>query len=215
MERESAMKRTIDIETWNRKEHFEFFGNFEEPIYGITADVECTGAYKQAKETGGSFFLLYLHCSLAAVNRVEALRIRVEEGQPVVYDRVHAASTIGRPDNTFGMSFIPYEEDFAAFEEHGKREIARVQSSPGLAWIPETGRSDVIHYSAIPWIKFTSVSHVRNFSRYESVPKISFGKTYTHDNRLYMPVSVHVNHGLVDGYHISQYLETFETLMNP
>ena len=209
------MKRNIDIENWNRKEHFEFFGGFEEPLYGITADVECTGAYQKAKELGVSFFLLYLHCSLTAANRVEEFRFRVEDGRPVVYDQIHAASTIGRPDNTFGMTFIPYEEDFAAFAEHGKQEIARVQKTPGLAMIPDTGRPDVIHYSAIPWIKFTSVSHVRNFSQYESVPKISFGKTHTQDNRLYIPVSVHVNHGLVDGYHIGQYLQTFETLMNP
>ncbi len=107
MDNELAMKRKIDIETWDRKEHFQFFGSFEEPLYGITADVECTGAYQKAKEMGVSFFLLYLHCSLSAVNRVEAFRYRVEDGEPVVYHRIHAASTIGQYLQTFEQLMNP------------------------------------------------------------------------------------------------------------
>ena len=53
------MKEKIDINTWIRKDHFEFFNTFEEPFFGVTVDVDCTATYQEAKEKGISFFLLY------------------------------------------------------------------------------------------------------------------------------------------------------------
>ncbi|RYZ94686.1 MAG: chloramphenicol acetyltransferase, partial [Sphingobacteriaceae bacterium] len=64
----------IDIENWDRKEHFEFFSKFEEPFYGVVADVDCTGTYRQAKDNGDSFYLLYMHKIATAVNDSEPLR---------------------------------------------------------------------------------------------------------------------------------------------
>ena len=66
------MKRKIDIERWERKELFRFFRDFDEPYYGITTDLECTGAYAYAKSRHISFFLYYLYLVLKAVNRTEA-----------------------------------------------------------------------------------------------------------------------------------------------
>ena len=36
------MKQKIDLSTWNRKEHFEFFCTFEEPFFGITTQIDMT-----------------------------------------------------------------------------------------------------------------------------------------------------------------------------
>ncbi|HMX59624.1 MAG TPA: CatA-like O-acetyltransferase [Chitinophagales bacterium] len=52
------MKKRIDIDNWNRKEHFLFFSKFEEPFFGVTIKVDCTSAYKKAKEKGVSFFCI-------------------------------------------------------------------------------------------------------------------------------------------------------------
>ena len=38
------MKHLIDLETWPRREHFVFFSAFEEPFFGLTANVDCTSA---------------------------------------------------------------------------------------------------------------------------------------------------------------------------
>lgn len=34
------MKQLIDLENWNRKEHFKFFSAFDRPIFGITTLVD-------------------------------------------------------------------------------------------------------------------------------------------------------------------------------
>ena len=50
------MKQKLNLETWNRRTHFEFFSKFEEPFYGLTFTVDCAKAYETAKEKGISFF---------------------------------------------------------------------------------------------------------------------------------------------------------------
>ncbi len=62
------MKHEIDISNWKRREHFEVYKNFDEPLFGLTVRVECSGAYKQAKELGYPFSLYYLYLSLRVAN---------------------------------------------------------------------------------------------------------------------------------------------------
>lgn len=62
--------RIIAIETWNRKEHFEFFTKMDSPYFGIVTEVDCTHAYNTAKELKQYFFAMYLHKSMMAVNQL-------------------------------------------------------------------------------------------------------------------------------------------------
>lgn len=208
------MKRTIPVASWERREHFEFFRKFDEPFFGVCASVDCTAAYKRAKEDGHSFFLTYLYASLQAVNVVPELRTRIENDQIVEYDWIHSASTIGRSDNSFGFSFIPFTDSFEEFLEVGEKEIARIEATPGLALNDaEIARADVIHYTAIPWISFTAMSHARRFSKEDTAPKIAFGKLTDEGDRKMLPVSVHVHHALVDGYHVGIFFEAFQQFL--
>jgi chloramphenicol O-acetyltransferase type A len=207
------MKQLIDLDTWPRREHFEFFSKFEEPFFGLVAEVDCTRAYAEAKRLEVPFFLYYLHCALQAANAVEAFRYRIEDGQVVCYDRVHASPTIGRPDHTFGFSFIEQADALADFVALATAEIQAVQQCSGLRLTEATARIDAIHCSAIPWVKFTSISHARSFSFPDSWPKISFGQLSVAGERRTMPVSVHLHHGLGDGYHVGLFLDKFQQLL--
>lgn len=142
----------------------------------------------------------------------EPFRYRIEENEVVVYDAVHASATINRPNGTFGFSYINYNESFAAFLEGAEQEIGRVQSTNDL--LPSTSGQNVIHYSTLPWINFTSISHARMFSYKESVPKISFGRITDVDGQKIMAMSVHVHHALMDGLHVGQYIQCFQDLLN-
>ncbi len=206
------MKQQIDIETWARRDHFKFFNTFDEPFFGVTVNVDCTVAYIKAKEQGASFFLYYLHNALAAANAVEAFRYRIDGDNVYLYDTVHASPTINRPNGTFGFSYVDYHPDFSTFITEAQKEIDRVQNSTGL--VPAISGENVIHFSAIPWVDFTSLSHARSFSFRDSMPKISFGKVTEKDGVKSMPVSIHVHHGLMDGYHVGQFVDKFQELLN-
>jgi len=58
------------------------------------------------------------------------------------------------------------------------------------------------------------LSHARSFSFPDSIPKISFGKMTELDGVKTMPVSVHVHHGLMDGFHVGQFVDKFQQLMD-
>ena len=206
------MRREIDLKTWYRKDHFEFFSQFDEPFFGITTRVDCTRAYEVSKEKEHSFFLSYLHKSLVAANQIAPFRYRIIDDKIYEYDSIDASPTINREDGSFGFSYMQFHEDFEAFVSGARKEMERVRNEKGLN--SAVSGENVIHYSSIPWIDFTSLSHARHFGFADSCPKISFGKMTTDGEYRSMPISVHVHHALMDGYHVGQFLETFQNLMN-
>jgi chloramphenicol O-acetyltransferase type A len=206
------MYRILDIEKWSRKDHFLFFSKFEEPYFGVTVQVDCTTAYRNAKSKGSSFFLYYLHAALQAANFIEAFRYRIKNGNVLIYEKIHASPTINRENGTFGFAYMDFYEEFRDFEESAKLEIERVRNSTGLD--PAGSGENVIHFSSIPWINFTAVSHARSFSFPDSCPKITFGKITDGNGAKTMPISIHVHHALMDGFHVSQYIEEFQKLLD-
>ena len=91
----------IDISSWNRKEHFEFFNTFRRTFwyYNIYRYDYCLRKGEKCK----FLFVYYLHKTIAAINQVENFRYRIEENEVVLYDEIDASATIMREDKTFGF----------------------------------------------------------------------------------------------------------------
>ena len=124
------------------------------------------------------------------------------------------SATIGRKDGTFGFSLMEYNPAFKIFEKNVYAEIDRIQNTTGL-FTRSFDDDNVIHFSAIPWLNFTSISHARSYSYPDSCPKISFGKMMASETgKKAMAMSVHVHHGLMDGLHVGQFVDLFQELMN-
>nr|WP_315151321.1 chloramphenicol acetyltransferase [uncultured Flavobacterium sp.] len=208
------MKTLLDIENWTRKEHFMFFKQFEEPFFGLTVEIDCTKAYKAAKQLGVSFFVYYLHKTIVAVNAIEPFRYRIVEDAIYIYDTIDVSATIMREDQTFGFSLIEYSPDFDVFSKNAFQEIERTKNTPGL-FTREFPLDNLIHFSSVPWINFTSLSHARSYTFPDSCPKISFGKMMiADDGKRTMSMSVHAHHGLMDGFQVGQFIDYFQELMN-
>jgi chloramphenicol O-acetyltransferase type A len=205
------MKTKINLETWNRKEHFLFFKQMEEPFYGITTTIDCTKGYNESKKLGISFFTYYLHQTLMAVNAVENFRLRICNEEVFLFDSISASATVMRADQTFGFSLMEFTENMQDFATIVSTEIDRIQTTTGI--ITTEYPENLIHFSALPWIDFTSLSHARSFTWPDSCPKISFGKLTVENGKKTIPVSVHVHHGLVDGYHVGLFLEKLQELL--
>ncbi|BFM42830.1 chloramphenicol acetyltransferase [Flavobacterium sp. CFS9] len=208
------MKTLLDLENWNRKEHFAHFIQMEEPFFGATVEIDCTQAYETAKSLESSFFIYYLHKTLVAVNAIENFRYRISGDQIYINDQIDASATIGREDGTFGFSFIEYHPDFKTFEKTALQEIERIQNTTGL-FTRSFENDNLIHFSAIPWLNFTSLSHARSFTFPDSCPKVSFGKMMVSPSgKRTIAMSVHVHHALMDGLHMGQFVDYFQELMN-
>jgi chloramphenicol O-acetyltransferase type A len=184
----------------------------EEPFYGITTTIDCTQAYANAKALGVSFFSYYLHKTLSAVNAIENFRYRIIEDEVYIFDQIDASATVMREDKTFGFSYMAYAENPIDFAQIVQTEIERIQNTEGI--FTREYPENLIHFSALPWINFTSLSHARSFSWPDSCPKISYGKLLDENGKKTMPISIHVHHGLVDGYHVGLFLDRLQQLMN-
>jgi chloramphenicol O-acetyltransferase type A len=206
------MKQQIDLQTWSRKAHFDFFRKYDEPFHGICVDVDCERAYERAKALGTSFFLYYLYQSIKAVNETEALCYRLEGEEVFHYNPINVGTTVDRADGSFGFCYLPFSSDYAVFEKTALTEMEKVRSQQDL--VEKAERHDLVYYSSLPWLKFTGLSHARHFQRRESIPKITFGKITMVNGRRQMPMSVHVHHALVDGRHVGAYVERFQHLLH-
>ena len=136
------MKHPIDLEHWNRKEHFLFFGSMDDPFFGLTTQIDVTSIYKEAKADHASFFLYSLHKIMTAVNEVEEFRYRIIDNIPVCFDRIHVGTTIGRKtEHSASASSNIHRTGNCSFKTHRKRSNV-CKLSPAFAKIGnQTGKT--------------------------------------------------------------------------
>lgn len=200
----------LDLEEWPRRAHFEFFRAYDNPWFNLCADVDVSALHARCAVDGGpSFFAASLWCSLAAANEIPELRYRIRGDGVVVFPAIHGGSTVLLPDGTFRFAYYDWDDDFDRFVYHVGRVLDRVKVESGPL-DPQDHRDDLIHYSVIPWVSFTSFAHARRWGTDDAIPKIVFGKHHESGDRRLMPVSVEVHHALVDGLHVGKLYEAFQ-----
>jgi chloramphenicol O-acetyltransferase type A len=206
------MRNKIDLDTWVRKDYLKFFNSFEEPYFSVNVDVDCTIAYQRAKEQGVSFYLYYLYCAISAINGIESFRYRVINDEVYLYDKIDVTHVVLRPNETFGFGFVQFKPTLQEFINEAKMETGRILTTTGLDLnIPS---DNIIHFSAMPGLKFTGLTHARSFSYKDSSTKLSVGKVTDVGGRKIMPLSVTVHHGLTDGLHVTRFVELYQQLLN-
>ncbi|OIQ28602.1 MAG: chloramphenicol acetyltransferase [Bacteroidetes bacterium MedPE-SWsnd-G2] len=183
----------------------------KDPYFGVTIPFDVSVAYKWAKANSKSFFAVYLHDCMTALNSVENLKFRIVDEKVVCYDTIHASATIMRADKTFGFSFIEYAEQLNDFILNLESEKNRIENSKDL--YPPVNSLDCIHCSAIPWLNFSGHKEPAS-GLLESVPKLAFSKIVEQNGKLMMNVAISVNHALADGYHIGLFSEKFQSVLN-
>jgi chloramphenicol O-acetyltransferase type A len=199
--------RYIDLNTWNRKQHFNHFSGLVDSSFAVTVPFNVTKAYQFSKQNNISFFVKYLHDCMKAINAVENLRYRIIDNKIVEYDIIHASPTLMRDDKTFGFSFIDFDNDLQVFIKNFETEKERIQNSTDL--FPPKNSIDCVYCSAMPWLNF--IAHKEPFAGDKTaVPKIAFSKVESVNNALMMNVAINVDHALVDGYHVSLFAEKFQ-----
>jgi len=197
----------IDLDKWERRELFEFFDRFNEPFHGVCLRVDCTESFRCAKDHNLSVFLTLVHRSLVAANQIENFKTRSVDGEVWRYETIHGGSAVGRPNGTIGFAYHAFRPELNEFVREASLDIRRAKASNELERYPG---QDLIRYSTLPWLDFTSLSHARDLSTKGSVPLITFGKITDANGRCTMPVSIHVHHGMVDGEHVARFVELFQ-----
>lgn len=204
------MKTIIDLETYPRRSHFEYFRSLAYPYVGFTANVDVTQPLRFAGEHGGSGFHAILWASAQAANAVPQLRQRIENGGIVQYDHCLVGHTVALPDKTFCNCTTDCRmtaEEFLPYARARQEEAAR---HPGFA-NPEEDENGMIFTSCVPWVAFTQCVQPAPIPG-DCNPRIVFGKYIREGGKTLMPLHIQCNHALVDGYHLGEFYRIFQEI---
>jgi chloramphenicol O-acetyltransferase type A len=195
--------RIIDLETWPRRVHFNFFKNMDMPHFNLTANVDITAFYPLVKQRQLSFTVAIIYILSRAANEIQEFRLRIEGDQVVDYEVVHPSTTILIEDDIFSFSFFEYTEDFSEFAEKAAERIEYVKSNLILEDEPDVNK--YLFMTSIPWVSFTSMMHPIHLSPADSVPRICWGKFFKEGESMKMPLGVQAHHAVMDGIHMGRY----------
>ena len=207
------MTQEIDLDAWPRRQHFDWFRAYERPYFNVCVPVDATRLSQCCKETATPFSIAYHFLSIRAANETEPFRYRLRGDRVIVHETLDCGTTVAVADDRFVFAYIEYVDEFSTFRRHFEDELGRIRASDGRL-APAEERDDLVHYSVLPWLAFTSFSHARRDGNQDSVPKLVFGKTYELEGRMLMPHSVEVHHALMDGIHVGKYFERLQKLLD-
>lgn len=209
------MPRYLDVNSWARKDLFSWFRHFDKPFFNVCVRLDITKLLSVLRpHPDCSVSLAYHYLALRVANEIEPFRYRLRDDRVVVHEVINGGTTVLLPNDAFVIAYFDYDPDFAKFMATAKHRLEEARVGDGR-FRPQP-HDDVIHFTTLPWIAFTSFSHARQADATDSVPKIAFGKFTKEGERVWLPFSVEVHHALVDGLHVGRYLNLFEEwLLDP
>lgn len=200
--------RYLDMDSYKRKSHFEYFNGLGFPYMGTTVNVDITdfaGAVKQKKLP---FFLTFCYCIARAANSVPELRQRIRGNRIIEFDNCRTSHTVALDDGTYCYCTLDSSMAFEAYLPAAIRaqETARMQNS-----IEEEKEDtdELFFISTLPWFPFTALIQPVPMPA-DSNPRITWGKYFEDGGKYLVPVSVLCHHGLVDGAHLASFYRALD-----
>ena len=200
--------RTIDMQTWSRREHFEFFSNFNHPHFNMCANVDITKLFRYSKEQGFSLTAVISYMISRTANDIPEFRQRIRQETVIEHETVSPSITILVDNNLFSFCTIDYIQDFTEYADRFVSRVAAVKGDPTLKDPP--GRDDLLYMTAIPWVSFTSFTHPMRQHPADSIPRFAWGKYSEEGGLLKIPLSVQGHHALMDGIHMGKFYQVIE-----
>lgn len=202
----------IDINSWNRKDHYNYFKQLSYPHFSICANVDITRFYKYIKEKESPFFISMIFTATKTANCIKELRLRIREDKVVEHKIVSPSFTVMVEGGVFSFCTVKFTDEFNDFRTNTSKEIEKVKSK--LCLEDESGRDDLLYITSIPWVSFTSITHPIHLNPVDSIPRISWGKYFEEGGKYKLPLSVQVHHALADGVHVGQYFNTIQEILD-
>lgn len=195
--------RTIDLQTWPRRDHFRLYSTWDHPHFSMCANVDLTEFHPFVKQMGFSITVVIAYLITRTANSIPEFRYRIRPEAVVEHEVVHPSTTILTRDDLFTFCWFDYHESFRLFSVNAVERVASAKLHPTLENIP--GRDDFLYMTAIPWVSFTSFIHPMHLQPPDSVPRFAWGKFFQENDRLLMPLGVQAHHALMDGFHMGKF----------
>lgn len=197
--------KVINLDSWKRIKHYNFYKDFDFPLFSISLDIDITAIIEYVKAKNIKFFPTFIYVMMKAMNRIDEFKYRIRGDQVVLHDQVTPSYTVLNENELYVFCTTEYEDDFERFTTRVLEDIEESKHSDRLEDIP--GRDDLVFISSLPWIRFKNTTHPIDTKHPDSFPRITFGQYFKENDRYLMPFCVFVHHGLCDGLHVSRLVE--------
>lgn len=205
----------IDLETWERKAHFEFFYKADYPQFNVCMNLDISRFIHFVKDKNLSFYFSMIFAVTEVVNTIDDFRYRIRDGKVVLHDKVHPSFTYLDSSEKSGLFKLVTVDMSGSIYDFVLRAGENALNQKEY-FLPDSlaGRDDLIYITCLPWISFTHTSHTITLNRNDSVPRISWGKYFREGERMMLPFSVQVNHAVADGYQVGIFVETLQNYLD-
>jgi len=194
----------VDMNTWPRAAQFEWFRKYERPHYATTVRLDVTHLMNTRKAQGVPVYRACLFAIGAGLHAVPELLMRFRGDQVVLHDAIVLSMTVPTDAGSFNYAYVPYQADFAAFDQTAKALIDAAAKADVLG--ANDGAVDAVAYlSCMPWLDYTSINNALPGAD-DCIPRVSWGKiVQEQDGSWRMAMTLEVHHALVDGQQVGAY----------
>jgi len=203
----------IDMEHWKRREHFAFFHSLDYPQYNVCMNMDITHFQDVVRRNHLSFYYSMIFAVTTVANTCENFRYRIRDGRVILHEKTHPSFTDITPgDDQFKIVTMDLTGDLPGFSD-----LAREASQRQTSYFPDAisaQRDDLIYLTCLPWISFTGMSHTIRLNPDDSAPRISWGKYFREKDRVFLPLSVQMNHALADGLHVGEFVNRLQMYLD-
>ena len=110
------MRKEIDLNTWDRKEHFEFFSRNATPHYCVAFNIDVTNLLHFTRANKLSFYYSLVYLCTQTVNEIDAFLMETEDNKVYAIDqRIASFIDLAKGSTVFHVVCLPQQQDIFAF----------------------------------------------------------------------------------------------------
>lgn len=208
--------KIVQMENWERREHFEFYSKCSTPHYCIAFNIEVSKLLAFTRANHISFYYSLIYLCTKAMNSVDEFLLEIQEGVLMKADRRIACFTdLRKGETVFHMVTLPCEGDIVEFAQKARIES---ENNPQPVYALEGSGEPQIIFSCVPWVDMTVCTNERDYNdpnlKDDTTPILVWGKYTEQDGKYKINMTLDVNHRLIDGYYVGEFVKKLEELID-
>jgi len=176
----------------------------------VSFELDVTHFKESVRRKNLSFTLAFIYAAAKCASEITEFRYRFLDGKAVLYESIGTSFTwLEKDTELFKVVCVPMQ---TALEDYVSLALETAENQK----VRFTGpvENDIYHFSALPWVTFTHVSHTDFGNPEKAQPIFDWGKYYEREGKLMMPFAVQVHHAFVDGIHIGKLADKLQKYLN-
>ncbi|WP_368875422.1 type A chloramphenicol O-acetyltransferase [Proteus penneri] len=204
--------KKVDLEQWNRKEHFLHYRHNVQCGFSLTTKIDITVLKIVLDKNNLKLYPVMIYLIAKTVNSYPESRMAIKDNELVIWDYINPAYTIFHPKTeTFSELWSEYFEDWHSFSQGYNQDYQKYKDNLSLsakANFPENH----FYISMIPWVSFDGFNlNIANVKDYFP-PIFTMGEYTLQSGKFLLPISIQVHHATCDGFHIARMINKLQEL---